>query len=52
VESVGNLDVSSQPATSGLNKGHLSTERNLQDVSPIEIRPFPRAERHEDERQG
>jgi hypothetical protein len=38
-----NLDVSSQSSTSDLNRGHSSSESNLQHVSPVEMQPFPKS---------
>jgi hypothetical protein len=34
----------SKPSTSGLKEDHASSESNLRHISPVEIRPFPKAE--------
>jgi hypothetical protein len=38
------LDISNQPSTSGLKTGSYTSQSNLHHVSPVEIRPFPKAE--------
>jgi hypothetical protein len=37
-------DISNQPSTPGLKTGPSASQRNGRHVSPVEIRPFPKAE--------
>jgi hypothetical protein len=44
------LDLSNQPSTSDLKTGPSISQSNLHHVSPVEIRPFPKAEARKETR--
>jgi hypothetical protein len=44
------LHISNQPSTPGLKTGPSTSQSNLYHVSPVEIRPFPKAETRKETR--
>jgi hypothetical protein len=43
-------DINNQPSTSGLETGPSTSQRNRHHASPVEIRPFPKAEARKETR--
>jgi hypothetical protein len=44
------LDINNHPSTPGLKTGPCISQRNLHHISPVEIRPFPKAEARKETR--